>query len=76
MLQTPFSNDFADGWKADGIKHYVDWAAKEGFGIMDVNIPKFITAFDGDGDYSNEDKAGRSKAMNELAVYLWENYIE
>jgi len=66
----------ADVWKADGLKHYVDWAVKEDFGVMDVNIPKLITGVHVSDGYSDEDKAGRSIAMNELAVYLWENYIE
>lgn len=30
----------ADLRKADGLKHYVDWAAKQGFGVIDVNVPK------------------------------------
>ena len=32
----------ADSYKADGLKHYVDWAARQGFAVMDVNIPKFL----------------------------------
>ena len=32
-----------DGRKADGLKHYVDWAANEGFGVIDVNIPKHLS---------------------------------
>ena len=33
----------ADCRKADGLKHYVDWAARQGFGVIDVNIPKHLT---------------------------------
>ncbi len=25
------------------MKHYIDWAAKEGFGIIDVNVPKHLS---------------------------------
>lgn len=32
----------ADLRKADGFKHYIDWAASQGFGVIDVNIPKFL----------------------------------
>ena len=31
-----------DSWKANGLKHYVDWAATEGFGVIDINIPKHL----------------------------------
>ena len=33
---------FADVRKADGLKHYVDWAAAQGFGVIDVNVPKHL----------------------------------
>ena len=32
--------------KADGLKHYIDWATKQGFGIIDVNIPKYLPDVD------------------------------
>ena len=35
---------FADAQKADGLKHYVDWAAAQGFGVIDVNVPKHVPA--------------------------------
>ena len=31
---------FADSKKAYGLKHYVDWAVKQGYGVIDVNLPK------------------------------------
>jgi len=37
---------FADLRKADGLKHYVDWAANQGFGVIDVNIPKYLAGID------------------------------
>lgn len=33
----------ADSPKADGLKHYIDWAVKAGFGVIDVNVPKHLT---------------------------------
>ena len=29
--------------KADGLKHYVDWAATRGFGVIDVNVPTYLS---------------------------------
>lgn len=60
-------------WLADGLKHYVDWAARQGFGVIDVNIPKDLT------DVDTEPPDDRTISMSEpeeLAVYLWENYID
>lgn len=36
----------ADRWKADGLKYYVDWAAAQGYAVMDVNVPKYLTGLD------------------------------
>ena len=33
----------ADFYKADVLKHYIDWAVGHGFGVIDVNIPHFLT---------------------------------
>jgi len=79
--------------KADGIKHYVDWAVKKGFAIIDANIPKHLTGLEAsipfredlpfvlmssqdDGGYMDEDINDRIVAANQLATYLWDNYIE
>ena len=34
----------ADFQKADDSKHYVDWAANLGYGVVDVNVPKHLTS--------------------------------
>ena len=26
------------------MKHYVDWAARLGYGVIDVNVPKHLTS--------------------------------
>ena len=81
--------------KADVTKHYVDWAANQGFGVIDVNVPKVVPDPDvrnylptaptlitfnvtpqSTGDSSDDDQAAPGSAANELATYLWENYIE
>lgn len=44
---------------------------------MDVNMPSFITGTDSDLSFQDEDSiAQRNSAAEELAIYLWENYIE
>ena len=36
----------ADPLKADVLKNYIGWAIKQGFGVIDVNIPKHLTGID------------------------------
>ena len=36
----------ADSRKADELKHYVDWAVAHGLGVIDVNLPKYLTGID------------------------------
>ncbi len=43
---TALQPSLADLRKADGLKHYVDWAANQGFGVVDVNIPKRLAGID------------------------------
>lgn len=46
------------------------------YAVIDVNIPKHITAETSDiGKYEAED-ADRPSQTEELAGYLWDNYIE
>jgi hypothetical protein len=34
---------FADISEADALKHYIAWAVKQGYGVLDINVPKFLT---------------------------------
>ena len=63
--------------KTDEVKTYIDWAVGQGFGVIDVNIPKHLTDIEEDFAHAdNEPKEERSKEALMLATYLWENYIE
>ncbi|KAL8637306.1 MAG: hypothetical protein Q9228_005412, partial [Teloschistes exilis] len=63
----------------DTLGWYREWAIKEGFALIDVNFPNHHYDVD-DLDSMTYDKeaemATRDKERAELAVYLWENYIE
>jgi len=63
-------------WMADELKQYIAWAVKHKFGVIDVNVPKFLTGMsDPHGDEGDE-KQRVTQATETLALYLWENYIE
>ncbi|PGH36252.1 histone deacetylase 6/10 [[Emmonsia] crescens] len=62
-------------WLADVVKDYVEWAIQNNFGVIDVNIPKHITSSEKSATYQEDDRA-RMQMSDQLATYLWENYIE
>ncbi|EMC96258.1 hypothetical protein BAUCODRAFT_69749 [Baudoinia panamericana UAMH 10762] len=64
-------------WLTDIVKSYVDWAAKEDFAVIDVNLPRYVTDVSDAQDYQDSDKAeARTKEATEVLAYLWDNYIE
>ncbi|KAI9697741.1 MAG: Histone deacetylase hda1 [Bogoriella megaspora] len=64
-------------WVTDVAKTYVDWAVKNDFSVIDVNIPKHITDLEDAQTYEeDDDHADRATVTRELATYIWENYIE
>ncbi|KAF4291467.1 hypothetical protein LV165_005248 [Aspergillus fumigatus] len=62
-------------WLADCMKNYIGWAVGKGYAVIDVNIPKHVTIEPTTGKYEDEDE-NRPSATEELAGYLWDNYIE
>jgi histone deacetylase 6 len=63
-------------WLADSLKDYIHWSVAQEFSVIDVNIPKWITDAEEDGAYGEERYQNRIASTEELALYLWENYIE
>lgn len=79
------------GAKADVMKDYVQWAIGQGYAVIDVNIPKHVTTEPVSivqcrcfsvltigktpSKFEDEDE-NRPTATEELAGYLWDNYIE
>lgn len=63
--------------KTDIIKTYVDWAVKQGFAVIDVNLPKHLSDSD-DAQEHVESRSieFRSAEATQLLTYLWDNYIE
>lgn len=60
------------------MKTYIDWAVKQGFAVIDVNLPKYVTDFETDGQEHTENDSveHRTREATQLLTYLWENYIE
>lgn len=67
--------------KTDVSKSYIDWARSRHFAVIDINIPKHITAptapTRSTSPVANADsEATREAATHEVATYLFRNYIE
>ena len=66
-----------DAIKTDNVKHYTRWAVEQGYAVIDVNIPKYLTCIEDDHEYAEGiDSDQKLKETKLLAKYLWDNYIE
>ncbi|EAA59664.1 hypothetical protein AN8042.2 [Aspergillus nidulans FGSC A4] len=76
-LPHPLTNNLEahNCWLADVMKDYVQWAVGKGYAVIDVNIPKHVTTEPSSGRFEEEDE-NRPTATEELAGYLWDNYID
>ncbi|CAK3976394.1 Histone deacetylase clr3 [Lecanosticta acicola] len=71
--------DLHNTWLTDVVKTYVDWAVKQGFSVIDVNLPKHIADYDANSDQGYREASSvesRVKEATLLLTYLWENHIE
>ncbi|KAF2092952.1 hypothetical protein NA57DRAFT_49412, partial [Rhizodiscina lignyota] len=65
-----------NAWLADDSKTYVEWAVKQGFGVIDVNIPTVSGVYEDQWeDRATADHNTRVANTREIATYLWDNYI-
>ncbi|KAJ5507082.1 hypothetical protein N7527_009225 [Penicillium freii] len=62
-------------WMADSLTEYVKWIVGKGYAVIDVNVPKHVSREGAAGRYEADDE-DRPSATEELAGYLWDNYID
>lgn len=59
------------------MKTYIDWVVKQGFAVIDVNLPKHVVDVDDSQEHEEQDTVdNRTKEATQLLTYLWDNYIE
>ncbi|KAI9853167.1 MAG: Histone deacetylase hda1 [Thelocarpon superellum] len=63
-------------WLHDHLKFYLKWAADAGYGVIDVNVPQFVSQLEDNQGSSEEEEPLSVRLTKELVGYLWENYIE
>ncbi|KAI0402978.1 histone deacetylase [Xylaria palmicola] len=61
----------------DGVTSYVDWAIKHDFGVVDANIPHYITQpEDLDAFIPPTTEKSLQQQIQELVCYIWDNYLQ
>ncbi|KAI0137186.1 hypothetical protein BJ170DRAFT_678041 [Xylariales sp. AK1849] len=66
-----------NGFIMDGVTSYIEWAHKNGFGIIDANVPHYIThPEDIDSFIQGADEKMLSSQIKELMNYIWDNYVQ
>ncbi|KAI1851626.1 hypothetical protein JX266_003088 [Neoarthrinium moseri] len=62
---------------SDGVMKYVEWAHKNDFGIIDANVPHYIThPEDMDPFIPRASEQTLSNQIKELMNYIWDNYVQ
>ncbi|KAM7194099.1 histone deacetylase clr3 [Rhypophila sp. PSN 637] len=71
------SLDGHNAWATEGVSGYIDWAVRNKFGVMDINIPRYVTKPDDmDSHIQPFDERALSRHIEELMCYLWDNYLQ
>ncbi|WDK09336.1 histone deacetylase domain-containing protein [Colletotrichum graminicola] len=66
-----------NAWVVDSTAQYIDWAVDQGIAVMDVNVPSKVSR-DEDMDPYSPRTADKDllNELQELANYLWDNYLQ
>ncbi|KAL1862883.1 hypothetical protein VTK73DRAFT_6584 [Phialemonium thermophilum] len=66
-----------NAWVNDGVIQYIDWAIGQRFGVIDVNVPQYITRpEDTEPFIPKSDERMFQAQIQELMCYLWDNYLQ
>ncbi|KAI1825160.1 histone deacetylase [Xylaria intraflava] len=66
-----------NGFIMDSVTSYVDWAIKNDFGVVDANVPQYIThPEDLDAFMARTEEKTLQQQIQELVCYLWDNYLQ
>ncbi|KAK1969001.1 histone deacetylase domain-containing protein [Colletotrichum sublineola] len=66
-----------NAWVVDSTSQYIEWAVNQGIAVMDVNVPSKVSR-DEDMDPYSPRTADKDllNELQELANYLWDNYLQ
>ncbi|KAH9898632.1 putative histone deacetylase A [Xylariomycetidae sp. FL2044] len=68
--------DSHNGFMLDGVSTYIDWAVKNDFGVLDANIPQYVTRpEDMESFIPRPSERTLAQQIQELVCYVWDNYL-
>lgn len=63
--------------QSDGVTSYIQWAHENDFGVIDANVPHYITRpEDVDPFMQRPGELTLSQQIKELMNYIWDNYVQ
>lgn len=63
--------------QSDGVTTYIKWAQENNFGVIDANIPHYITQPEDIDPYNpRPNEQTLSYQIKELMNYIWDNYVQ
>ncbi|KAK5988684.1 Histone deacetylase clr3 [Cladobotryum mycophilum] len=66
-----------NSWVVDGVTQYIDWAVSQDFGVMDINVPAYIThEEDADAFIPGFNERAVQEQIQSLICYLWDNFLQ
>ncbi|KAK3387244.1 hypothetical protein B0H63DRAFT_431113 [Podospora didyma] len=66
-----------NSWMTDGVLKYIEWAVENKFGIVDVNVPQYITyPSDTDPFIPRMEEKTLQAQVQELMCYIWDNHLQ
>jgi histone deacetylase 6 len=59
------------------VASYIDWAYKHDFGVIDANVPHYITHPEDIDPYTpRADERTLQQQIQEMICYVWDNYLQ
>ncbi|KAK4171349.1 putative histone deacetylase A [Triangularia setosa] len=66
-----------NAWVSDGVTKYIEWAINNEFGVIDINVPHYITRTDDTEHFTPRmDEKTLQVHLQELMCYIWDNYLQ
>jgi len=66
-----------NAWINDGVMEYIDWAVGKNFGVVDINVPHYVThSEDSESFIPSSDEGTMQAQIQELVCYIWDNYLQ
>ncbi|KAL8381002.1 hypothetical protein RB595_005345 [Gaeumannomyces hyphopodioides] len=75
----PLDNSLSshNAWVHDGVYGYIKWAIQEKFGVIDINVPQYITLpEDTDSFTQRTPEQLLQHQVQEIVGYVWDNYLQ